>query len=656
MCGIAGMYRYGNSSDELDESVGLRMVEALVHRGPDDGGLLVAPNILLGHRRLSILDLSDDGHQPMSDEDERSWIVFNGEIYNYRELRKELQAEGHCFRSRTDTEVILRGYLEWGIDVLPRLNGMFAFALWDARDEQLWLVRDPIGIKPLYYHDDGTNLRFGSEIKAILADEAVGRRPDWRGLDNYLTFGYSAAPGTCFEGVRQLLPGEWLRVGPEGIVSRKWYSLPYSEGASNWTIAESAERLETAFDAAVERQMVSDVPLGALLSGGLDSTTVVRSIKRRRSSLDTFTIGFDDASFDESPLAARVAELFRTRHRSQELAADAAAVLPLIVAHTDEPFADNSAIPFYFLSEFVRQHVTVALSGDGADELLAGYDTYRASQMAEYYRLLPAMIRRTVITPLVQRLPASEKKYGWPMLLRRFVAGAEHLPLRDHCNWRRIVPAEMHGALYSDRFKILADGDPIGEYAGMAGDAPPWLTPLERQMHADLRFHLPNDMLVKVDRMSMAHALEVRVPFLDLEVVKTCLAIPPACKRQGKRGKLVLKKMLERDVPRDLIERRKAGFIVPLERWLRSDWAPLVREFLTERFAAESGLFAWPKIETMIRRHQTGASDHAYALYALLVLAIWWRMWMTDEPLPTIRRPAARATRIHRLRERCPAE
>jgi asparagine synthase (glutamine-hydrolysing) len=366
-------------------------------------------------------------------------------------------------------------------------------------------------------------------------------------------------------------------------------------------------------------------------------------------AVETFTIGFDEPSFDETPFAAQVAEIFGTRHHSRAVSAGVTKILGILVSHAEEPFADNSAIPFYLLSEVVRRNVTVALSGDGADELLAGYDTYRATGLAPYYRLLPGWLRRGLIRPLVRHLPISHRKYGASMLLNRFAAGAE-LPFpKDHCSWRRIVSPELRNRLLTSQIKSTADGDPLDVYARVLEDAPDWLSPLEKQLHLDLRFHLPNDMLVKVDRMSMAHALEVRVPFLDLEVVRTCLAIPPAHKRAGKRGKLVLKEMLRPDLPPELVERPKAGFLIPLERWLQRDWQPLLNSVLTREFAEQTGAFHWPVLEGLIQDHASGRADHAYALFALLVLGIWWRVWVTGEMAAETRRPAAAPVRISRL-------
>lgn len=636
MCGIAGRYVYRESSPAVpDVEVGRAMVDSIAHRGPDDGGLLVAPGVLLGHRRLSILDLSVDGHQPMPDFEESCWITFNGEIYNFRELRAELESLGHRFRSQTDTEVILAGYREWGTAVVDRLNGMFAFALWDRRAERLWLVRDRVGIKPLFYRDDGACLWFGSEVKAILADPAVPRRPDAQGLDTYLTFGYVAAPHTGFEGIRQLLPGESLLVNRGGVVASRWAKSLYPSRPTTWSMSESVDRLEVAIDRAVKRQMVSDVRLGALLSGGLDSSAVVRSMRRSGAEqIETFTMGFDGASFDESSYAALVAERYGTEHHADRAVAELDNILPTIVAHAEDPLADNSMVPFYLLSEQVRRRVTVALSGDGADELLAGYSTYSASAWGPKYRCLPGFMRRGVIAPLVHRLPVSQKKYGAVSLLKRFVDGVEEPGLRAHCTWRRYVSARLRARLYTPSFLAEANGDPIGQYAGALSGSPDWLSPLEQQLHVDFAFHMPNDILAKVDRMSMAHGLEVRVPLLDPEVIQVCLSIPVQHKMAKASGKLPLKNLLSRDLPAELVHRKKGGFLAPIEEWLRGPWQPLLNETLTEDFIEETGLLQWRPVSELLRRMKSGRVDDAYPLFALFMLGLWWRTWITRAELP----------------------
>ena len=632
MCGIAGIFHYGSSPGPgLSESVGLAMTESLQHRGPDGGGLVVMPRLLLGHRRLAILDLSRLGHQPMSDERRRVWLAYNGEVYNFRALRRELEQKGHAFRSHTDTEVVLRGYLEWGRDVVQRLNGMFAFALYDTAAESLWLVRDGVGIKPLFYRDDGTRLWFGSELKAILSDPEVERSPDWAALDAFLTFAYVPAPATGFAGIRQLLPGQWLLAQPGRVEVQRWFRLPYPDGPQAWGEQESVDRLDAAVRTAVARQMISDVPLGTLLSGGLDSAAVLRAMQQSTSMpVSAFTIGFAEPTFDESPLAAQVAHRYAAQHHVSKIPPATAALLPALIAHAEEPLADNSLIPVYVLAEFTRRHVTVALSGDGADELLAGYATYRASHWAPWYRRLPGPLRHWLIEPLVHRLPPSERKYGWSQLARRFVEGAAERPPRDHASWRQILAPIPKQRLYGSRWQSLGVLDSIGQYAAMADDVPDWLTPLERHLHMDLTFHLPNDMLAKVDRMSMAHSLEVRVPLLDAEVLATCLAIPARWKLRGP-GKWVLRQLLSNDLPAEIVQRKKSGFLVPLESWLADAWQPLLREYLTPQFAADTEMFRWDELRVMLDAQRAGQRDFAYPLFTLLMFSLWWRMWITQE-------------------------
>jgi asparagine synthase (glutamine-hydrolysing) len=626
------------------------MVDALTHRGPDDGGLLVTDRLLLGHRRLSIIDRSPDGHQPMTDEREECWIAFNGEIYNFRELRAELEAIGEVFRSRSDTEVILRGYRRWGHAVVDRLNGIFALAIFDRRNESLWLVRDPIGIKPLFYRRDGETLWFGSEIKAILADPDVPRAADLEGIDLFLTYGYTPAPWTGFVGIQQLLPGASLVARSGNITLAAPPRLPYPDSPPRGTPDECRERLQAALDAAVKRQMVSDVPLGALLSGGLDSTAVVRSMRRSgAANLETFTIAFGDASFDESPFAAQAAERYQTRHHVQAVADDASSLLRTLVSHAEEPFADNSMIPFFRLAEHTRRHVTVALSGDGADELMGGYMTYRASAWAPLYRGVPRWLRRGLIEPVVNGLPASQKKYGAPSLLRRFVSAAGRDFPFDHCSWRRIVPAELRRELYSPEALRHLTGDPLQPYADSLADVPDWATPLEQQLHLDLRFHLPNDMLVKVDRMSMAHALEVRVPFLDREVVAACLAMPPASRYKRGRGKLPLKALLAEDFPADFVHRKKGGFLAPIEQWLRGPWQALLRAQLTEQFADSMAWLNWPALNRLLTDHADRRADHTYPLFSLLILSLWWQTWITGTAATARVVPTAAPTQVRRL-------
>ncbi len=480
--------------------------------------------------------------------------------------------------------------------------------------------------------------------------QSVDRSPDPVGLDQFLTYGYTPAPRTGFEGIQQLKPGESLTVQRGRVERATWYEWPYPESPPTATFEECVDRLESALDAAVKRQMISDVPLGALLSGGLDSSAVVRSMRRSGASdIDTFTISFSDASFNESPFAARVAERYQTRHHVEQASEDAANILRTVVSHAEEPFADNSMLPFFMLSEVTRRNVTVALSGDGADELLAGYMTYRANEWAPTYRSLPGFVRRGMIEPLVRAMPASTRKYGAVSLARRFTAAAA-LPFpKSHCSWRRIVPATLRESLYTSEYRNTLQDDPLQCYADAIDDAPDWLSPLEQQLHLDLRFHLPNDMLVKVDRMSMAHSLEVRVPFLDLEVVAACLAMPPACRYRRGRGKLPLRAILERDLDKQIVNRKKSGFLSPIETWLKGPWQPMLKEVLSQDFAEQTGMFEPAILEQLRTDHAAGRRDYAYPLFALLVLGIWWETWLTQSAVPETRRPAFVPTKVRRL-------
>jgi asparagine synthase (glutamine-hydrolysing) len=636
MCGIAGLFHYADPPrPPPGRDLGLRMTNRLAHRGPDDSGLYAGPRVLLGHRRLSILDLSARGRQPMSDPAGDCRVVFNGEIYNFREVRATLEGRGRRFHSGTDTEVLLQAFLEWGDDCVARFNGMFAFAVWDGRRGRLWLARDPFGIKPLFYQDDGATFRFGSEVKAILADPEVPRRPDLVALDSFFTFNYVPAPLTGFQGIRQLPPGHSLEVDRNGIRLRRYYSLPYPDRPPDCREDEAIERFRAELRSAVHRQMVSDVPLGAFLSGGLDSSAVLWAMQGHSPQRPrTFCIGFEEPSFDETPFAREVAERLGAEFRSQTLSARVADLLPALVDHAELPFADCSMIPVYLLSRMTREHVSVALSGDGGDELLAGYDTYRASRYASYYRALPRLLRRGLIAPLAHALPVSQKKYGFATLAGRFVEGAENGPLRDHCSWRQIFSAAEKRGLYAPALRrAVARHDPLADYTATLEGAPDWLSPLEQHLHMDLSFHLPNDMLLKVDRMSMAHALEVRVPLLDLEFVRTCLALPPGLKLHGRVSKYILKRGLQGVLPDRLLFRRKAGFLLPLEAWLRGPLLPLLNECLGDTFLAGTGLLEPDYVQSLIHSHVNGKRNYAFQLFALLVFSFWWRIWI-DGSLP----------------------
>lgn len=660
MCGIAGALIFDKNLLSEDcrptlESSSLRMVDAIRHRGPDDGGLIIASPLWMGHRRLSIIDTSIHGHQPMGDATGRYWISYNGEIYNYKALRTELKSLGASFQTATDTEVLLHGFQHWGRALLPKLDGMFAFAIWDRQKQSLWLARDGIGIKPLFFAQTTAGFLFASEIKSLLA-WGMPPQPDLDALHMLLTFGYSIAPNTGFSGIRQLQPGHELTVSPDNpmpTISR-WYHLPYPKSPTQWSRSESADRLRSSLDLSVKSQLQSDVPLGAFLSGGLDSSAIVACMKtHQKDSIHTFTCSFSEASFDESEPAEAVAKCFGTEHHAPRLAADHLEVLLRVIDHAEDPIADNSLLSVWALCQSTAPHVTVALSGDGADELLAGYSTYRATSLSNFFARIPRPIRKHLFRPLVRSIPTKETKYSASMLAERFLVGADRTWPHNHCSWRTMIDSEVSLQVRGDRSDDWVQQG-LNAYASTLHDAPPWLSPLEQMLHMDLSFHLPNDMLVKIDRMSMAHALEVRVPFLSNAVLETALAIPPQWKLHGRRGKWVLRDAMRTMLPSDIISRKKAGFVIPIESWLRGAWRGLVRNVLTQDFCEESQILSWPGVRALIDAHQSNQRNHAYALFTLLVFALWWRRWIQPNQhsvrfLPqTWNRPVA-PTRIHTL-------
>ncbi len=605
------------------------MTDTLRHRGPDGRGVHLDGPVGLGHRRLAVIDTSAAGAQPMTIEGDRFWITYNGEIYNYRELRAVLESRGHRFRSQTDTEVILRAFSEWGIDCLAQLNGMFAFALWDATDRRLWLVRDRLGIKPLFFSMQPHRLLFGSEIKSILADPDVERRVDPVALHHFLSLNYTPAPYTLFDSVRQLLPGEYMAVSVDGDARlHQYWDISYSAQS------KKPERLlldefDAALSAAVERQMVADVPLGAFLSGGVDSSAIVYWMSRHSSQpVSTFSIGFREKSYSELDFARRTADACNTDHHERVVTGDMMEVLPEIVRHAEEPTADSSMLPMYFLSKMARENVTVALSGDGADEILAGYETYQAYYAAKMYRVIPQVLRHHVAQPLVDLLPASHRKVSLDFKLKRFVRAAELAEEDRHAYWRMIFDEDAKRRLY--RKDVRQQVEEITTYdiyrnVFAQSDA---MHPLDRMLYVDTRFYLPNDMLVKLDRMSMIHSLEARVPYLDHELVEFIARVPPRFKlKQLRTKKYLLKAALRRRLPSASVWRKKQGFNIPKGVWLKGE----LREFAFDRLSPQRvrrmGLFEEEPVTQLLNDHVRGTHDRSHELWGLLALSMWWEQF-----------------------------
>jgi asparagine synthase (glutamine-hydrolysing) len=621
-----------------------RMSATLHHRGPDGQGIylhgiqgrsLLNPDdpvalerargrVGFAHRRLSIIDLATGG-QPMTNEDGSIWVVFNGEIYNFRKLRAELDASGHFFSTRSDTEVLLHLYEQHGEDCARRLNGMFAFALWDERRERILLARDQFGIKPLFYTWNGRRLLFASELKALAV--ALGERQvDYQALHDYLSLNYVPGPRTIYRDIFKLQAGHLLIGDRNGISIRRYWDAPFAEQRSirarPASTEELSEELLGRLRRAVRAQMVSDVPLGVFLSGGLDSSTLVALASEVSDQpVRTFSIGFKDPSYSELPEARLVASRFGTDHTDLVLNGDASELVPELVRSFDEPFADSSAIPTYYVSRLARSSVTVALGGDGGDEVFAGYHTYVAAKLAQRYRRLPRIVRRGLVSPLVHLLPSSEAKVSVDYMAKRFVNGAELPEERAHFSWKEIFTEDAKAQLYADP-RSNETSDSFETFAGHFAQCTQREL-LDRLQYVDIKVYLPDDILVKVDRMSMAHSLEVRVPFLDLDVVEFAASLPAAARVKGMTKKYILKQAVKRLLPSQIINGRKRGFNVPLAGWMRRELRDLVHDYLAPATIERQGWFKPEAVTELLRRHQSGAIDYGRNLWALLILGIW---------------------------------
>jgi asparagine synthase (glutamine-hydrolysing) len=618
MCGICGIVE---SDGTVDVAALRRMVQALSHRGPDDDGTHVDGNAGLGFRRLSIIDLAG-GHQPLSNEDGSLWLVFNGEIYNYRELRRELEIAGHRFRTDTDTEVIVHLYEDHGPAALNRLNGMFAIALWDTRDRSLFLARDRFGKKPLYYARSGDRFLFGSEPKALLAHPSFRRELDHEALAAYLALEYVPSPQSIFKGMQKLPAGHWLRLRDGDAVVRRWWTFPRPVDEHDATPDELAGELRTRIVAAVERRLVADVPLGAFLSGGIDSSTVVASMAELMPAerIETFSVAFQEPSFDESTHARRVAAAFGTTHHEALFTpADLLGVLPSLYAHLDEPFADASVLPTYMLSRFTRERVTVALGGDGADELLAGYPTFQAERVARLLRV-PRLVNRGVLRPLVDLLPVSDANFSRDFVVKQFVRGLAEPPLRRHLVWLGSFDAAEQQSLL-----VAPTADPFGEALRARDGDGSWVDSL---IELYVGTYLEDDILVKADRASMAASLEVRCPFLDVELVEFLARVPAHLKLHRLTTKAILKDVARGWLPPGIADRRKKGFGIPLARWLKTDLRELLlAELATDRLVRQ-GLFRPAPVEALVREHLSGRRDNRKQLWTLLAFQLWHRHYV----------------------------
>jgi asparagine synthase (glutamine-hydrolysing) len=617
-------------SQPVNQELLQRMNETLVHRGPDGGGFHYEPGVGLGHRRLSIIDVSG-GQQPMSNEDRSVWVVFNGEIYNYQELRQTLEGCGHRFSTGSDTETIVHGYEEYGDSCVGHLRGMFAFALWDARQNRLFIARDRVGIKPLYYYHDDHRLVFASEMKALLACPFVPQLLDVTALQDYLMYGYIPLNKTILQRVHKLLPGHYAvadrasNTGKIRLHTQQYWQLRFCPDPK-LSERDWVSELRLLLRKTIKDHMISDVPLGAFLSGGLDSSCVVALMSEISSSpVKTFSIGFEEEEFNELPFARQAAQHFGTEHHELKVRPDAIELLPLLARQFDEPFGDSSAIPTYYVSKLARSQVTVALSGDGGDEAFAGYRRYAhavaALQMQQKVAFLPRALRQKAFGALAGSLPQCLRGRG---TLRRLGMSASQVYLdvayyHDSSFLTDLLHADARAALPQN-----GDNDPFTRYF----EAAPADNDLSRMQYLDSKTYLPEDILAKVDRASMLCSLETRVPLLDHKVLEFAARIPAQLKFRNGEGKYIFRKLLQNLLPRSLLTRPKMGFGVPLVHWFRSDLVDYTRQILLSRQSRERGFFNQQSIEGMLAEHRQGRADRSQDIWRLLFFEHWCQHYL----------------------------
>ena len=622
MCGICGFNWH-------DEALITAMASSLAHRGPNQQGSFCCEAMSLGFRRLSIIDLSDHGRQPMFNEDNTLCLVFNGEIYNFQSLRQELESKGHIFRSQSDSEVILHAYEDWGDDCVHHLRGMFAFGLYDQRQERLLLARDRIGIKPLYYSWQQGRLSFASEIKALLEDKHVVRRVNSQALYDYLGFEFVPAPSTMFEGINKLPAGHLLTLEKGQLRTRQYWDLHCRPNEVVPSFTEAVEQMRLLLDQAVASHLVSDVPLGVFLSGGLDSSCIVALMRRHITGpLKTFTIGYADKSYSELDYAQIVADHCQTEHHVLILDSLKPEYVEKTLWHLDEPMTDLSTVPLYLLCQQAKEQVTVCLSGEGADESFAGYDRFKASRMNSYYSLLPAFVRKEMIGRLAALLPDQQQKKGAVNMLKRFIEGASLDPAAQHLRWQYFLSETLAERLFSSSFRSSVSADPFRCIREHTNRCDAGTDRVNREIYLDTRFMMTDSVLMKVDRMSMASSLEIRVPLLDHVLVEFMASLPGAWKLKGLTTKYIFRAALEGLLPEKIVHRGKQGYSLPVKHLLRGELkgymvdvlnnSALLRETMNISF-----------INQLIEEHCSQRHNHNHILWALLNVAVWHRRFFS---------------------------
>lgn len=626
MCGIAGFTSFQSNPGNIDTLVA--MGNAIAHRGPDASGEYIDDSVGLCHRRLSIIDLSESGKQPMYSNDGKYVIVFNGEIYNFQELREELEADGVSFNTKTDTEVILALYQKEGEQLLHKLNGMFAFALWDIENKHLFLARDRLGKKPLYYYDDGEHFVFASEIKALLQSNVVKKEIREDSIYDFFTYQYIPDPKTIFKNVFKLEPGHSMTVNEKGLQIEKYWDISF-EHISAKSEAELIDDLYHKAEQCVHRRMVSDVPLGAFLSGGVDSSGVVAMMANKDDKpVTTCSIGFDSTKFDEVQFAKIVADQYKTNHHELTVRNNVESSLLEIAAYFDEPFADPSLVPTYFVSELARQKVTVALAGDGGDEVFAGYEKYAIDHTENSIRrYIPKLIRKALFPHISKLLSASNTS-----LFRRagnLLNSLSHDPAYGFFISNSFCSDELWNKLASDKMKASIGSYHPSEITLKHYENAKASDHMSKIMYTDMKTYLPGDILVKVDRMSMANSLEVRAPLLDYEMIEFASTIPVGMKFKSGEKKHILKECFKRLLPNDILYRKKMGFSVPLAHWFRHEIKAIAEKALFESDSGISDYFNMSSLKTIWEQHQSGSHDYSSELWSFLMFQLWWNQYMS---------------------------
>jgi asparagine synthase (glutamine-hydrolysing) len=618
MCGIAGFAQY---KGKIDDPTIRRMTASLLHRGPDQQGCYTAEHVALGAVRLQVIDL-DGGEQPIRTEDGRFVIVYNGEIYNFQELRRELEALGQKFRSNCDTEVALRAFAQWDTACFERFRGMFAMAIWSVEEQRLILGRDRLGIKPLYIRRAGQDLVFGSELKALFEHPAVTRVLDRRALQDFLSLNYVPAPRTLVQGIEKLPAGHYVEWHGGEIRVTPYWQLRFAPEAGIRE-EDAIEELDGLLRDAVKEQLVSDVPLGVWASGGIDSSVLVHYAAETGAKLKTFSMAFEAKSCDESPYFRQIAQKYGTDHHEFEISGRAEVIDAVqdFATYSDEPGADAGALPVWFLSKMSRAHVTVALSGEGGDELFGGYLTYQADRLARPLRMVPGGLRRAVLGAARTLLPVSNAKIGFEYKLKRWLEGSLLHEDEAHLFWNGACSREQKqrllGRRASDHLRGLYDQLQNADEIGF----------LNRYLLADQHYYLQDNLLCKVDRMSMAHSLEVRPPLLDHRLVEFAARLPENFKVRGNTGKYILKRAMRGKLPEEILTRSKAGLDIPAHEWFRGPLEPLFRETVTPEAVRRAGIFSEHAVAELMRDHKEKRINAGYQLWGLLTLFLWMKRW-----------------------------